>query len=810
MSKLPSGTVTFLFTDIEGSTKLLHEVGSAAYDDTLAEHHRVFREAFARHGGVEVDTEGDAFFVAFPEANGAVAAAAEANAALASGPIRVRMGLHTGSPHVGREGYIGPDVHKGARIAAAAHGGQIVLSRETRALLDEGFELLDLGEHRVKDFDAPVWIYQLSNERFPPLKTISNTNLPRPASTFVGREREVAELGALLRDGARLVTLTGPGGTGKTRLAIEAAAELVPAFRNGVFWIGLADLRDPTLVTDTIARTIGAKDGLSDHIGEREMLLLADNLEQVVSAAPELASLVEACPNLRLLATSRERLRVRGETEYAVSPLADAEAVDLFTTRSKLAPDDTIARLCRRLDNLPLAVELAAARTSVLSPRQILDRLSGRLDLLKGGRDAEARQATLRAAIEWSYDLLNGDEQQLFARLGVFRGGWTLDAAEAVADADLDTLQSLVDKSLVRRTGERFAMLETIREFAAERLEQSSDIEDVRRRHAERFLVLAEDAYEGQHSSENAWFPILEAEHDNIRAVLDWARERRPVAQAQLAGAVAPYWMRRGHATESIERLRGALSRYEVPDAIRARALTHLGELEDAVPTLEEALRLWRELGDARGEGLALEAIGWAHDTYGDYTAARAAYDASLAVRQRAGIPEIEAAGARAGLCHALVASAKTRRAEAMATELLAVALKSDASLMQQLALHFLADCPLVDGDYPEAERRYLRALAYARNAELVGRCIDEVLGVAMALAGQGDFARAIRLAAAAHAKHEELGRSTDRWWGTMQERLLGRARTELTPADLAEAEREGRARSFEGVLDELLGPEDG
>src|SRR5712691_6387976 len=321
---LPTGTVTFLFTDIEGSTKLLHELGSEAYARSLAEHRRVLREAFEAHGGVEVDTQGDAFFVVFPDAVHALSAAQEAQDALAEEAIRVRMGLHTGEPLLTDEGYVGVDVHKAARIAAAGHGGQVLLSQETRGRVP--VEVADLGEHRLKDFAEPIWIFQLGDDDFPPLKTISNTNLPHPASSFVGREKEVAEVTTLVQDGARLLTLTGPGGSGKTRLAIEAAAELVPEFKAGVFWVGLAPLRDPTLVVESIAQTLGAKDGLDEHIGERELLLLLDNLEQVVEAGPDLASLVETCPNLKLLVTSRELLRVRGEVEYPVLPLAEPEA----------------------------------------------------------------------------------------------------------------------------------------------------------------------------------------------------------------------------------------------------------------------------------------------------------------------------------------------------------------------------------------------------------------------------------------------------------------------------------------------------
>jgi hypothetical protein len=364
--QLPSASVTFLFTDVEGSTRLLHELGAEAYAEALAEHRRVLRKVFAAEGGVEVDTQGDAFFYVFTDARAAVAAGAAANVALEPGLIRIRMGLHTGDALLTGEGYVGEDVHLGARVAAAGHGGQVLLSAATRALLDGG--VTDLGEHRLKDFAESVAIYQLGEERFPPLKTISNTNLPRPASSFVGREQETAEVAELVR-GHRLVTLSGPGGSGKTRLSIEAASELVGEFKAGVFWVSLAPVRDASLVLETVGQTLGATDGLVDHIGERELLLLLDNLEQVVEVAPDLASLVEVCPNLHLLATSRELLRVRGEVEYPVPPLAEPEAVTLFCERSGLDPDETTAELCRRLDNLPLAVS-SPRLAPVCSPRR--------------------------------------------------------------------------------------------------------------------------------------------------------------------------------------------------------------------------------------------------------------------------------------------------------------------------------------------------------------------------------------------------------------------------------------------------------
>ena len=617
--------MTFLFTDIEGSTKLLHELGAEAYSEVLAEHRRILRAAFTAHGGVEVDTQGDAFFIAFPTAPDAVQAASEARDALAAGPIRVRMGIHTGTPHVSEEGYVGEDVHRGARIASAGNGGQVLLSIETRELVS--VEVTDLGEHRLKDFGEPVAIFQLGSERFPPLKTISNTNLPRPASSFIGRESEVEQVVALLQDGARLLNLTGPGGSGKTRLSIEAAAELVPKFRNGVFWIGLAPIRDPALVLETIGQTLGAKDALADHVGEREMLLLLDNLEQVIEVAPQLASLVDACPNLRLLVTSRELMRVRGEVEYAVPPLADPDAVELFCTRSGLDPSEVITELCRRLDNMPLAVELAAARTKVLSPAQILERLSERLDLFKGGRDAGSRQQTLRATIEWSHELLSPEEKTLFARLGVFGGGCTLDAAAEIAGAELDTLESLVDKSLVRHTDERFWMLETIRAYAIDRLEQTGEADDVRQRYAEHFLALAEqDApyLTGRFSEQ--WVDRQEIEHDNHRAAYDWLESSgRTQEVLRLAGSLTEFWQFRGHTVEGMRRLEAALRADDRPTPARGQALQGAADLAGTIGDvakdkhyLEEALTLQRELGNARGVAMALWGLGYTAFEEGD------------------------------------------------------------------------------------------------------------------------------------------------------------------------------------------------
>src|SRR5687768_4533594 len=679
---LPSGTVTFLFTDVEGSTRLLHALGAEGYADALATHRRILRETCTRHGGVEVDTPGDAFFIAFPTAPGALAAADEARTALSSGPIRVRMGLHTGTPHLTEEGYVGPDVHRAARIAAAGHGGQILVSSATAQLLD-GAQLRDLGDHRLKDLTAPERIFQLGSEEHPPLKTLHQTNLPVPATPFLGREAELAELSALLtRDGVRLVTLTGPGGTGKTRLALQAAANAAEAFAAGVWWVPLAALRDPALVLEGASAALGASGDLAEHIGDKRLLLLLDNFEHLTQAAADLAPLLAKCPNLTLLVTSREPLHLGGEHEYAVDPLQRTEAVELFLTRAVAARRDfaangEVALICERLDNLPLAIELAAARVKVLSPKALLERLEQRLPLLAGGtRDAPERQRTLRATIEWSHELLSPDEQRLFARLAVFRGGCTLEAAEAIVDADLDTLQSLVDKSLVRvRTDSgRFWMLETIREFALERLDASGEAEELRRRHAEFFLALGR-SLPPYVSVAQEWLDTVEPEHDNIRAALDHLPAQGETQLAlELAESVWRFWSVRGHYAEAWQRLNALLAADPAPTPARAHALNAIspfsidvrdepdstergrlylaealeihrrngdawgiarstfmigyiaietGDFERALPLFEEALRLMTELGHEHYIGLAAFNVSWAADQLGDKERAR-------------------------------------------------------------------------------------------------------------------------------------------------------------------------------------------
>ena len=547
--ELPTGTVTFLFTDVEGSTRLLHDLGAERYADALAEHRRVLREAFAAQGGVEVDTQGDAFFYAFPTAPGAVAAAKHGQHALREQPISVRMGLHTGTPLLTAEGYVGVDVHRAARIAAIAHGGQVVVSDTTAALTDAA-GLRDLGEHRLKDLSAPVRVYQLGRDDFPPLKSLYRTNLPVPATPFLGRERELAEVSLPLLDGARLLTLTGAGGSGKTRLALQAAGAVADSFPDGVYWVPLAALRDPHLVADAASQALGADDIVA-HIDAKRLLLCFDNFEHLVEgAAAVVGGLIDACPHLSVLVTSRERLHLSGEQEYSVPPFVHQEGVGFFMARARaidpsFAAHPAIAEICVRLDNLPLALELAAARVKALPPAQLLARLERRLPLLTGGaRDLPERQRTLRATISWSYDLLTEEDQRGFRALGIFVGGCTLDAAEEVAGVDLDTLQSLLDKSLLRRTEDRYWMLETIREFALEQLRTADEYEALARRHCDFFAVLAESAGLTAEQLAGGRYELVNPEADNLRAAIDWAAGAGEYELAtSLAVSLEQFWV---------------------------------------------------------------------------------------------------------------------------------------------------------------------------------------------------------------------------------------------------------------------------
>jgi predicted ATPase/class 3 adenylate cyclase len=628
---LPSGTITFLFTDVEGSTRLLQELGPEGYGKALAEHRRLIRDACTRHDGVEVDTQGDAFFFAFPTAPGALSAAGEMTESLASGSIQVRVGLHTGTPLLTDEGYVGGDVHRAARIGAAGHGGQVLVSASTAQLVELG--LTDLGEHRLKDLAVPERIFQLGDAEFPALKSLYRTNLPVPATPFLGREQELSDVVKLLStDETRLLTLTGPGGTGKTRLALQAAAEVSDFFPDGIWWVPLAPLRDPKLVLETAAQVLGSRDGLVDHIADKQLLCLFDNFEQVVEAGAGLADLIAACPNLKFVVTSRERLRVRGEQTYPVPPLAEREGEAFFVARARavdpsFTESEAVAELCVRLDELPLALELAAARTALFSPKQLLERLSGRLDLLKGDRDADPRQRTLRATIEWSYDLLSAEEQELFGRLSVFAGGCSYEAAEQVAAAEPDPLQSLLDKSLLRRRESeqrpRYWMLESIREYAAGLLDQGDERQVLQERHFSFYLALVEEAEPHLTGPEQRqWYERVAIEEDNVREALTYMCDRGDGERAlMLAGTIWRFWWTRGQIAEAsrwYERAFGVAA--GASEIARARGLfgaAHMaearGDVEQARMQFEESAALLRRLGETRWLILALAHLSGTH-----------------------------------------------------------------------------------------------------------------------------------------------------------------------------------------------------
>ncbi|HEU0336469.1 MAG TPA: adenylate/guanylate cyclase domain-containing protein, partial [Gaiellaceae bacterium] len=671
MRTLPSGTVTFLFTDVEGSTRLLHELGAEAYAAALGEHRRVLRESFARHGGVEVDTQGDAFFVAFPTAPGALAAAAELTLALEHGPIRVRVGVHTGTPLVTAEGYVGEDVHRAARIAATGHGGQVLVSAAAAALCDDqsqgGFALRDLGDHRLKDLQAAERVFQLGNGVFPALKSLYRSNLPVPATAFLGRERELAEVVEVLtRDDVRLLTLTGPGGTGKTRLALQAAAEAAEHYPDGVWWVPLAPLRDPELVVPELARALGVKETVSSSVldavlaalGGGRTLVLLDNAEHLLpELATVVADLVDRCPAVGVLATSRERLRVRAEQAYAVPSLSPSDATELFVARARqvevsFAPTPAVTELCTRLDDLPLALELAAARTAVFSPQELLDRLAQRLDLLRGGRDADPRQQTLRGTIEWSTDLLDEEERRLLRRLSVFAGGCTFEAAEVVCAADPDTLQSLIDKSLVRRRdtadGARYWMLETIHEFAAEQL-QPEEEHVLRLRHAAFVADLVERADPDlRHGpDQQGWARRLVAEYGNVRAAMRFALDQASPLALRIVGGLAFFvWLRGGFA-EARAWVEAALAAgADEPDGLRARALEsgavvaeRQGDLRAHQVYADAAYAAYDAAGDGPGKASALRERGKAAIAGGEQDRARAIYEELVRLAEEVGDP---------------------------------------------------------------------------------------------------------------------------------------------------------------------------
>ena len=723
---LPTGTVAFLFTDIEGSTRLLQELGSERYGGELELHRERIRGAIAGHGGVELGTEGDAFFVAFARASDALDAASEMQAALGGGPIRVRIGIHTGEPLIVAGSYVGLDIHKAARICAAAHGGQVLVSQATRDLA--GAELRDLGEFRLKDLTAPERLYQLGADEFPPLRTLRAANLPVQPGPLLGRQEELAELVAL-SEANRLVTLTGAGGSGKTRLALQLAGELSDQYRDGVWWVPLAAVTDPGLVPATIAQSLGARAELREHLAGKRVLLLLDNLEQVLDCAPLIAELLGGLPELRVIATSRERLAVSFEQVYPVPPLDEAAAEELFVSRARqlepdFEPDDTVGEICQRLDRLPLALELASTRVTMMSTTQMLARIERRLDLVgKGMRDAPDRQATMRATIGWSYDLLPEEEQALFRGLGVFAGSFELDAAEAVCDANLDGLQSLIEKSLLRRGGHgRFLLLELTREYALEQLHRAGEEAALRRRHAEWFLGLAKQAEERLASFDQlVWLSRLNADTDNFRAVLAWSLEHDVGRGVDLATTLRRPWSMHGQLRELVFWSERALAAPAATD-VRTRAvalvtygdaLLYTEEYERAREALQESLLLFRDIGDRKGEASALRMLDHVVWAQGSTRHAIELGEAALAI-----LREIDDRRGIAGsLNHVgadLVEIGEVARGMAMLEEALAIYTELGDRRAVASSIHTLGDLALDQGDTQRAAGQYRQALEVA------------------------------------------------------------------------------------------------
>jgi predicted ATPase/class 3 adenylate cyclase len=700
MAEMPSGTVTFLFTDIEGSTRLLAALGDR-YPALLDDHHRLLRSTFEAHDGYEVDNQGDGFFVAFASAQQAAQAAVEAQRTLAAHTwpdgVRpsVRMGLHTGEADTLDKTYVGMDVHRAARIAAAAHGGQIVLSDDTRTLIDAALPpaaaLADLGHHRLKDLPAAEHLHQLTVEglpaEFPPLRSLSGPGkLPSMPTGFVGRAGELAALQrALDQEDLRLLTLTGPGGSGKTRLALEVAARNQRRFEGGTYFVPLAPVHEAESAAWAIAEALGVREAgnretldlLTDHLRERHALLVLDDVEQVRDAGPLLAGLLAAAPRLRLLVTSRAALHVYGEHEMPVRPMAlpepgadttdiaDADAVHLFVQRARavapgfeLNPDNApaVADIVARIDGLPLAIELAASRVRLLSPQELAGRLGSRLRLLTGGAsDLPDRQRTLRATIDWSYRLLELAEQGLFRRLSCFVGGCTLEAAAAVAEGPgeqsvdvLDGLASLLDKSLLwreeRRTGTtRFRMLETLREYAREQLDAHDEAGEVSQRHARHYLAWAEQARERLDAGDTSLLEQFDEEHGNVLAALDWAAATDDPDSTEitlrLVTAMGWYWYTRGHTQVAAPWLERALQQGSTaPAQLRAKPLYWLGAILDrrgdlapARAAMEASVAAWREVGDLGKLATALNGLGSVAENQGDLASAKAAYTESLA-----------------------------------------------------------------------------------------------------------------------------------------------------------------------------------
>jgi predicted ATPase/class 3 adenylate cyclase/DNA-binding CsgD family transcriptional regulator len=833
MADLPGGTVTFLFTDVEGSAHLWEQY-PAAMRLATARHDALVEAVVGSSGGVVVRPrgEGDSRFAVFARATDAVTAAAALQQALTAEswptptPLRVRLALHTGEADLRAGDYYGTAVNRCARLRAIAHGGQILISQTTRDLVGptplEGVSLRDLGEHRLRDLTASEHVYQLVApglpSEFPPLRSLDAlpNNLPRQLTSFVGREREIATVQRLLGS-SPLVTLTGPGGSGKTRLALRVAADVAEQYRDGVWLVELAPLADALLVPKVVAEALavpeqpgrGLRDSLADALRPKQLLLVLDNCEHLVQACAELvAALLRASPDLRVLATSRQSLHVDGETTWRVPsltippveslPSAEAltrhDAPRLFLERASAALPGfavsdqnvpAIVRICARLDGIPLAIELAAARIRALGLDQIDARLGDRFRILTGGnRTALPRQQTLRATLDWSFGLLSEPERTLFRRLAVFAGGWTLEAAEAVGagyglagDDVLDLLAELVDKSLViaDNTGGtvRYHLLETMREYGWEKLRAAGEETAVRDRHRDWYVTLADEGEPHLHGGEQAvWLTRLEREHDNLRAALAWCldSERDPASGLCVAGALAWFWRLRGHMTEGRRWLDAALGAPAAGSgASRLRALNGNGLLAQAqgdrgvaAALHEEGLTLGSQLGDE--DGIAWALVGLMRIAY-----ARAHWDRTIALAEQSLVHFAKARDVGGSvyplyvLADVATERGNTERAIALCQEGAARARQVGDAWGGARVLFGWGNLVSIQKDYDQAAVVYREGLALGASISakwVIALCLRGLVGV---LGAQGKSQRAARLYGVEQALRAELGLAPQR-----------------------------------------------
>jgi predicted ATPase len=806
MRQLPVGIATFLFTDIEGSTRLLHELGSA-YGTVLAEHRRMVREVIAIRGGVEVDTQGDAFFCVFRSPDEALNAAAEIQERHQIGPVHVRIGVHMGTAEVVGDGYVGLDVHRAARICSAAHGGQVLVSRAARDAVHA--PLRDLGEYRLKDFDDAVRLYQLGDQDFGPPRTPGVVRLPRPATSLVGRDNDVEVI---------VVRLGADG----TRLAIAVAERIAEDYPDGVLFVDLSPITAADLAWSAIGRALGASGNVRGAIRDGRVLLVLDNLEQVQSVGSSIAELMDGCPNLHILATSRIPLHIAAERTYPVTPLPASDAVALFVDRARAAdrdfrPDRSVAEICRRLEGLPLAIELAAARVRVLSASAILRNLDRRLPLLTGGpRDAPARQQTLRAAISWSCDLLEPAEIALFRGVAVFAGGWTLEAALEVCEATLESLVELVDHSLVRRDGERYHMLETIREFGAELLAESGEEASIRDRHANFFHELAVARY-APFEFNMPPFDLLVDETDNVRAALE-TLVARPSTDAALDIVIAASteWLTEGRLAEGDQWIERALARSDPTPTERRQLILstagefprHRGDFARAERLIEESVTMGRRLGLDRAVAADLTDLGSIAMERGDLVLARHRLEEALAMRLSIGLPH-GVAHAIAGLAELELREDRPEVAAAHLEEVVAIARRTGAmegrsTDIGSVGLILLGKARRAMGEIDRAAELFEEGLRVAQRvgvANAIGPGLD---GMAAVLVVRGRSRASAALLGATSRLREETG--------FVDDAAAERATTEtvlrgvLGDEGYALAFADGRAMTVEDAIELALG----